>query len=160
MVSYFTKVAQKKYMPHGFGHVDSEHMGASMWLPSNVSKDIPLLKSLDIAAAMIKTGGLTSLIRGLNYDVGMAKREPTEAHYYLYAIGTTPVGRGKGVGGMMMEAGLTVVDDNRMPAYLESSKESNVSFYRRYGFEVIEEYSPALGCPPLWLMWRKAETTN
>jgi len=35
---------------------------------------------------------------------------------------------GEGPGGSMMGAGLKCVDEDRMPAYLESSKESNVSF--------------------------------
>lgn len=156
--SYFSNVARKKYVPQGFGHVDSEHRGASMWLPPTVSKDIPLIKSLDIATSMIRAGGATSLIRGLKFDIGMAKRKQNEPHFYLFAIGTTPDGRGKGIGGRLMDVGLAAVDEKCMPAYLESSKESNVSFYRRYGFEVIEEYSPARGCPPLWLMWRKQKT--
>jgi ribosomal protein S18 acetylase RimI-like enzyme len=158
--AYFGKVAKKKYMPQGFGHVDSQHRGASMWLPPGVSKDIPILNSLDIAAAMIKSGGIASLVRGMKFDAGMAKRKRNEPFYYLFSIGTTPEGRGKGVGGRLMDAGLTVVDEKRMPAYLESSKESNVTFYRQYGFEIVEEYSPVRGCPPLWLMWRKAKTVN
>ena len=154
--TYFAQVAKKKYQPEGFGHVDTEQRGASMWLPPGVSKEIPVLKSLDIAAGMVRNGGLKSLLRGIKFDVGMESRKLTVPYFYLFAIGTTPEARGHGVGGKMMEAGLKVVDSQAMPAYLESSKPSNITFYRRYGFEVIEEFSPAAGCPPLWLMWREA----
>jgi hypothetical protein len=54
-----------------------------------------------------------------------------------------------------MEQGLESVDLAGMPTYLESSKEQNVPFYRRYGFEVIDRFVPTKGCPPLWLMWRE-----
>ena len=127
-----------------------------MWLPPGVPKEIPLHNSIDIATSMIRYGGFKSLVRGMKFDEGMALRKKKDPHYYLFAIGTTPASRGQGVGDKIMKAGLKVVDKNGMPAYLESSKPSNITFYRRYGFEVVEEFSPTKGCPPLWLMWREA----
>jgi hypothetical protein len=44
-------------------------------------------------------------------------------------------------------------DEDRIPAYLESSKERNVDFYGRHGFRVLERLSLPAG-PPVWLMWR------
>ena len=45
-------------------------------------------------------------------------------------------------------------DAEGLPAYLESSKERNVPFYRRHGFEVREEIHFGPGGPPMWPMWR------
>ena len=45
-------------------------------------------------------------------------------------------------------------DREGIPAYLESSKEKNVPFYRRHGFEVTREIQLPNG-PMLWAMWRQ-----
>jgi hypothetical protein len=41
-----------------------------------------------------------------------------------------------------------------MPAYLESSKKKNLSFYQKHGFEVIDELQIPEG-PPIWTMMRR-----
>jgi hypothetical protein len=45
-------------------------------------------------------------------------------------------------------------DVEGLPAYLESSKESNVAFYNRFGFETVKVVAHKAG-PQQWLMWRK-----
>jgi len=50
-------------------------------------------------------------------------------------------------------AGPASGDAEGLPAYLESSKESNVPFYERHGFAVTETFDLPDG-PRLWLMWR------
>ena len=52
-----------------------------------------------------------------------------------------------------MRCALERVDREGLPAYLESSKESNVPFYARFGFEVRETVTHPDG-PSQWLMWR------
>lgn len=156
MRHYYTKAAKKLYLPKGYGHADSDGIGGSLWLLPHVDKNIPLWNSLDIAASMIKFSGFGSIGRGMAVDAALAEVKPKRPHYYLFAIGTRPAHQGKGVGGALMNAGLERADAEHMSAYLESSKESNVAFYQRFGFEVMEVISPTGGCPPLWAMWREA----
>ncbi|WP_422423355.1 GNAT family N-acetyltransferase [Rhodococcus sp. 7Tela_A2] len=40
------------------------------------------------------------------------------------------------------------------PAYLEPSKEVNIGYYERFGFEVTREIVIPRGGPTLWAMWR------
>ena len=46
-------------------------------------------------------------------------------------------------------------DAEGAPAYLECSKERNVSFYARFGFKVTKELNTVIGGPRIWLMWRE-----
>ena len=155
IAAFYRRVAKKLYLRKGFGHACDDAAG-TLWLPPGVDRNIPLWNSLDTAAAMIRYGGPGAIARGLAVESFLAGRRPRAPHYYLYAIGTRPSRQGSGVGGRLMAAGLEQVDRDGMPAYLESSKESNTGFYRRFGFRVTERIVPARGCPPMWLMWREA----
>ena len=155
--AYFRAVAKKLYLKSGYGHVMSDGTGGTLWLPPQAPKDIPLWNSLDMAASLIWHSGMRSINRGIALDHYLGARMPTQPHYYLYAIGADPACQGMGIGGQLMAAGLEQADKEAMPAYLESTKESNVSFYRRFGFEVTALAEPPSGCPPLWLMWREPQ---
>lgn len=157
LAKFYELEAKKCYLKFGFGLVTDDHSGGALWLPPGVSNNISLWKSMDIAALMFRSGGFGSILRGMKVGETLQKKHPQEPHYYLHAIGAIQTRQGKGVGGRLMEASLARVDADSMPAYLESSKERNIPFYRRFGFEVIEEIIPAEGCPPMWLMWREAQ---
>ena len=156
MTQYYTLVANKLYLAEGHGDIMADESAGSLWLPPGKSKQIPLYRSLDIAKSMIRHNGIKSLIRGLAVDSALLKVKPREPHFYLFAIGVRPNDQGKGIGGKLMTAGLEIVDKASMPVYLESSKEINVPFYRRFGFEVTEKLVPSKDAPPLWPMWREA----
>ena len=74
-------------------------------------------------------------------------------HYYLAVLGTRPDRQGEGVGSALMAPVLATCDAEGIGAYLESSKESNIPFYRRHGFEVVGEVTFPSG-PTIWPMWR------
>ena len=83
----------------------------------------------------------------------MEKVHAREPHWYLGVLGTDPLQQGKGFGSAVMAPVLKRCDESGVAAYLESSKESNVSFYERHGFRVTSELT-VKGGPTLWLMWR------
>jgi ribosomal protein S18 acetylase RimI-like enzyme len=85
----------------------------------------------------------------------MKQNHPEEPHWYLAVIGSDPSVRGKGYGQALMQSRLDRVDAEHAPAYLESSKYENVSYYERFGFEVTGELVVP-GGPTLWPMWRRA----
>jgi predicted N-acetyltransferase YhbS len=82
---------------------------------------------------------------------------PTEPHWYLAVLGTDPAHQGKGIGGALQRVVLDRCDREGVPAYLESSKESNVPYYERFGWRVTSELTLPKGGPTLYLMWREPQ---
>ena len=67
----------------------------------------------------------------------MDQYHPQEPHWYLPMIGVDPVRQGRGLGGLLMRHVLRRCDEERMPAYLESTNPRNLSLYLRHGFEIL-----------------------
>lgn len=75
-------------------------------------------------------------------------------HYYLEVIGVHPDHQGMGLGSRLMAPMLARADSERLPCYLETQTESNVAFYQKRGFEVVEVMDLPNGGPRGWLMLR------
>lgn len=153
----FTTMARYLYLPQGFGHKTSDGTAGTLWLPPSISEGFGPIATIKMATAMARHGGLKAIQNTLKLDGYLRGKQPKEPHYYLFAISVHPALQGQGIGGKLMRPALNQVDAAHMPAYLESSKESNIGFYQNHGFRVIEKVVPAQGCPPLWLMWRDAQ---
>lgn len=95
-----------------------------------------------------------NLARGLRTLTTLEKHHPREPHWYLTFLGTDPEHQGHGIGSALIEPVTLRCDQEGLPAYLESSKEANVPFYRRHGFEVTGELDCPGGGPKMWLMRR------
>ena len=76
--------------------------------------------------------------------------------YYLSFLGTHPEHRGHGFGMSLLEANLTQVDAESMPAYLESSNPANNARYERLGFKPHAEFATPDGKHSVTTMWREA----
>jgi ribosomal protein S18 acetylase RimI-like enzyme len=92
--------------------------------------------------------------RGLGLFELLARHHPRERHWYLPVLGTAPEHQGRGFGSALLAPVLGRCDAEGVPAYLESSKERNLAFYRRHGFEVTATIRVPDG-PELWPMLRK-----
>lgn len=77
-----------------------------------------------------------------------------DGHFYLNTLGVDAERRGQGLAQPLMERVLTVADAEDIPCYLESSNPRNLSFYQRYGFEVMSEIELPNG-PTIRPMWRE-----
>jgi len=92
--------------------------------------------------------------------VGQAFLTITEAHphdvphFYLFALGTAPEARGRGLAAALLRRVLDVCDADGLPAYLESSDPRNVPLYERHGFRVLSELEVVPGGPVIRPMWR------
>lgn len=98
------------------------------------------------------------IIEGLQaYDDNCHHHFPDEPVWYLKLLGVDPEGQGKGIGSTLLRASLQELDEDGLPAYLETGTERNVRFYKRFGFEVRKaEIQLAPGSTPHWTMIRPA----
>lgn len=82
-----------------------------------------------------------------------------DAHWYLSLLGTDPARQGHGHAASVLHPALARCDEEGIPAYLETTKEQNLAWYGRHGFELVEELRPIDGCPPIWTMRREPRAT-
>jgi ribosomal protein S18 acetylase RimI-like enzyme len=83
------------------------------------------------------------------------RRLVPEPHWFLSVIGVEPEHQGKGCAGRLIRPMLARLDEAGLPCYLDTLDEKNLSVYRHFGFEVIEE-AIIPGTPLiLWSMLRK-----
>jgi ribosomal protein S18 acetylase RimI-like enzyme len=83
----------------------------------------------------------------------MAAAHPTDPHWYLPWLAVAPALQGRGFGARLLEHGLSTVDADGLPAFLETPNPRTVPLYERHGFEVVA--TPQAGdCPPMTSMLR------
>lgn len=87
-------------------------------------------------------------------NAAVAPFHPRSPHWYLAVLGTDPSAQRTGIGSALIKPTLRRCDTDGIPAYLESSKEANISFYQRHGFRVTQEIKVPQG-PMLWAMLRE-----
>ena len=141
------------YLPKGEVYTNDARTGAALWAPPGRWK-VPLSVQLRMVPRMVRIFGvqrLPVLLKGLAL---IEKKHPDhESHYTLGVLGTDPDRQGNGIGSALIQPVLDRCDTEGVGAYLESSKPENVPYYRRFGFEVTEEFTLPDG-PPISGMWR------
>jgi ribosomal protein S18 acetylase RimI-like enzyme len=153
--AYFGTQMKADYLPFGGCYTAEGYAGSAIWAPAGK----PLQKVL---------AGMLTMLPVLPYVIAnmrttfqlltlIESKHPRQPHWYLASLGTAVEQQGKGVGGALMRPVLDHCDAEGLPCYLESSKERNVPFYRRHGFEVVEEVPLPGNGPSLWTMWREPQ---
>lgn len=147
----FFAIRLRQLAVHGLIYTTPERSGAALWAPpghwrENLRQSLMQLPMLPVL--------LPRIVRSTQAVREIERHHPIEPHFYLSVLGTDPEQQGGGVGSALLAPVLQRCDESGAAAYLESSKESNLSFYARHGFVVTERIEIPAG-PPLWLMWRE-----
>jgi ribosomal protein S18 acetylase RimI-like enzyme len=148
------KLLFKLGLPHGACDVTEGYEAAALWRPPS-EWEIPWWQYITNGAEFLGIFGLGGARQVTGVMDVIEKQHPHEPHWYLQAIGTDTAKQGKGFGGVVIRRGLAKADAAGMPAYLESSKETNIPIYQSFGFQVTGEIKLPNG-PTLWPMWRNA----
>lgn len=139
-------------LPHGHVYTTPGHEAAAIWAPPGAWK-VPLRQIARFTPRFLRMYG-SRFVPNLAVLTDLEKLHPQEPHYYLEFIGTDPAHQGKGFGRALMEPVLERADREGVGVYLENSKEQNLAFYGRHGFQVRQEMTHRRGGPRMWLMWR------
>ncbi len=125
--------------------------GVALWLPPHLDLDGDAIVTV-----------LTDTVSPDKHDDTLAvlgqmdEAHPKFPHWYLPWFGVDAAVQGRGIGGELMKHCLRFVDEDHLPAYLDSTNPRNVSFYERHGFVVMGE-AKAGACPPIISMLRPAQ---
>jgi GNAT superfamily N-acetyltransferase len=149
----FNALRMHQLLAHEEVWIDAERRCAALWAPPGRWRTT-LLED----AAHLRTFAHPRLLPRAPLVVygwlGLARHHPSRpAHYYLGVLGTDPPSQGRGLGSRVLGPVLEQCDRDGVGAFLESSKESNIAFYSRHGFRVVEEVRLPFG-PSMWAMWR------
>lgn len=87
-------------------------------------------------------------------DAAMGPLRPSEPVWSLATVAVDPDSQGEGLGAAVLGPGLRAARAAGSPAYLETSAERNVGFYRRLGFTVLGSVDLPGGGPRTWAMRR------
>jgi len=140
-------------LPHGWVWMTEDGGAASLWIPpgrpelsdEDEARFEPLLREM--------IGSHADDVLPLVERFG-SNHPRDEPHYYLSLLGTHPDHRGRGKGMVLLAANLARIDEEGMPAYLESSNRANDHRYERLGFVQVGEFAAPGGEPTVACMWR------
>ena len=154
LFAFFRFLMAEAVIPLGATYVLGTDAAAA-WTPPQPDP-WPDERSAAFATMMSEVAPPGTLERIVTLDEQTKAVHPQAPHWYLGILATRCAVQGKGVGSELMTRCLERVDNDRLPAYLESSNERNVPFYERHGFRVTGRVDLPEG-PPLFPMWREAQ---
>ena len=124
-------------------YADSEKMnGFAAWLPFGFTgnKAIPFLKNGGLKLFFHSGFGLIGRLSAYeNYAMNLKKEFTDHYDWYLFNLSVKKDAQGKGIASKLLRPMLQFCDDEKMVAYLETNKESNVGLYKHYGFDLKKE---------------------
>ena len=95
-----------------------------------------------------------ALLDGTRYFYAIESIHPKGELWYLMLLAVDPSAQRGGIGGALQSQVYPQADAEGLDSYLETQKEDNLAYYRRFGYEMDKELRPVKGGPPLWTMRR------
>ena len=141
------------YLRRGEAWTTPDTAGAALWLPPGEPKRL-WREQIAESVVLLPGIGIRGARRGARIDALTHRHHPEEPHWYLEVLSIAPEHQRRGHGSALLRPVLERCDRNGVPAYLETNREANLPYYRRFGFELTERIALP-DSPPLWLMWRE-----
>ena len=116
----------------------SRIVGLIHWVASPQCQ-LSTIEKLRMMPTMISGFGFGSAIGVGAWLSAWTRHDPAEAHVHLGPIGVAPEVRGQRLGQKLMERYCDELARTRKIGYLETDRQENVQFYRRFGFDITEQ---------------------
>ena len=131
--------------------------GVAMWFESDHKESIfdHVLSGFPFLPLRIGWG---FLFREAQLDLHFSRLRKELApkhHMYLGILAVDPAYQGQGFASKLMRPMLTYLDQQKLPAYLETQSQRNVEMYRHWGFELLKEEMMPDTTLKLYLMLRR-----
>lgn len=140
---------------------DGEVVGVAAWIPPGA---YPYPVRAQVGQLVGALRGLyrvpPAITRGMRYLLALDKAHPKGELWYLQLLATDPEHQRQGVGTKLVAEVHAACDREGHDAYLETQKEDNLAYYRRFGYEVVDTLRPVQDGPPLWTMRRTARSAT
>lgn len=148
----FAAQLRHHYLPVDEVYTTREVDGGALWSPPERWRTprASLLRALPRVLWTLR-GHTTAAERAVR---AIERVHPAEPHWYLAVVGVEPARQRVGIGSALLAPMVERCDRDFLPAYLESSREDNLAFYHRLGFEVTGRIDLPGGGPLVWPMWR------
>lgn len=135
---------------------DGRVVGAAAWIPPE-AYPVSLRRQVRQLVGLAPTlpwawRSAREAQRGQAANRDVHRRHPP--HFYLRAIGVQPDAHGHGFGSELVRAVIARADAASVGCFLQTATPENVTWYRRFGFEIAEKYRPTPSWPQVWAMWR------
>jgi ribosomal protein S18 acetylase RimI-like enzyme len=123
----------------------------AVWIPPGAEADAePIIAALRDGVSFEQHDDVFAVLGQMD------AAHPSYPHWYLPWLGVDPAKQGAGLGGQLLKHCLEIVDQDHLPAYLETPNPRTISFYEHHGFEVTS-VAQAGACPPVTSMLREGQ---
>jgi ribosomal protein S18 acetylase RimI-like enzyme len=142
-----------------FGEVTAtpDLAGCTIWLPPGetefTSERMAQAGMLDAASHLGEQANARMERFITATELNQARLVP-QPHEYLLVLGVDPARQGQGIGSALLASILNRASAGRLPVYLETTKQTNLAFYERQGFNLLRQEALPAGGPPVWYMVR------
>lgn len=157
MIQFGDGVLRHSAIPSGTVFTTDDGVSAAIWAEPGHQNTSEVETALAATFASCFGPNLERFLESANL---MGTRRPAAAHWYLAGVATHPDWQGQGLATSLIRPILERCDSEQIPSYLEATKEKNVPFYRRLGFELTDTIDLPGGGPRLYLMIREPVRTQ
>lgn len=156
VITPLNRMMVRLFLTSGVNDATADVKGLVLWLPPG--KHISPMAMVKAGALGLPfrtgVGALGRLMGAMGQADKAHARALPDPHWYLAGATVDPSIHGRGIGTALVNHGLERVDAEGSPCYLETSKERNVAYWQRFGFDVAFHDSLGKGSVPYWGMIR------